>query len=399
MKVELSVDQKEFIKEITELRSQLNSALADGIIDDDFHKRLEELTEKEERLLKDLLPYYREYIPQAGKVSMSVRKIKKLGAVQPESYIQMVKRITDKLFITSSISGEIRFLLVENSSHGELTYQWGQPIEDIKEAVSFVHVLNGKTLFLFGVRGGCYKLLLDTTESLPSAKKIQLEDAPLSHKSDGFGRCAVLSENTIATEWGEDSIAVLEISSSGNITVLPQSAVALPDWIVMESMGENTLAVGTDTGELLIIKADNQRLKIVARKQVLTQRIRCIAPLDSHGSILVAGDKGSVSILYIANNSIENGVEYSLKGNLFSAVSANGTGVILSDDGIIYLLEENFGKWRINESVTMEDVFFISINAYILGEYLLLDLDNEVNLLEIDRVDTPESLWSLPLYI
>ncbi|MPM29966.1 hypothetical protein SDC9_76508 [bioreactor metagenome] len=87
-----------------------------------------------------------------------------------------------------------------------------------------------------------------------------------------------------------------------------------------------------------------------------------------------------------------------LKGNLFDVQSKKGTAVVLSEDGIIYLLEENFGNWYLNYEAAIKDVFFTNVLKLEISKYLLMDVEGKLNLLDIDRIDTPKDLWAMPLY-
>nr|WP_242976219.1 hypothetical protein [Clostridium sporogenes] len=59
MKINLSVDRKDFKNQVKELREKLNECQRDGILDDDFKEQLNKLLKVEEELLTDLIPYYR----------------------------------------------------------------------------------------------------------------------------------------------------------------------------------------------------------------------------------------------------------------------------------------------------------------------------------------------------
>ena len=87
-----------------------------------------------------------------------------------------------------------------------------------------------------------------------------------------------------------------------------------------------------------------------------------------------------------------------LIGNLFSVQSKKGTAIVLSEDGIIYLLEENFGNWYLNDEVDIKDIFFTNVLKLGISKYLLMDVEGKLNLLDIDRIDTPKDLWDLPRY-
>ena len=61
MKINLSVNAKEFKRQVENLRQKLNECQANGILDEGFKEQLNKLLKMEEELLTDLIPYYRVY--------------------------------------------------------------------------------------------------------------------------------------------------------------------------------------------------------------------------------------------------------------------------------------------------------------------------------------------------
>lgn len=86
MKINLSVNGKEFKKQVEELREKLNKCQSNGILDDSFKEQLKRLLKMEEELLTDLIPYYRVYANDIKKTSMRISPIKQLGAFSFESF-------------------------------------------------------------------------------------------------------------------------------------------------------------------------------------------------------------------------------------------------------------------------------------------------------------------------
>jgi len=76
----LSVDGKEFKDQVKDLRTKLNECLTNGVLDEDFEEQLDKLSQIEEELLSDLIPYYRVYVDNITKTSMQINPIKQLGA-------------------------------------------------------------------------------------------------------------------------------------------------------------------------------------------------------------------------------------------------------------------------------------------------------------------------------
>jgi hypothetical protein len=130
------------------------------------------------------------------------------------------------------------------------------------------------------------------------------------------------------------------------------------------------------------------------------RQIRCLEDEnESMSFLIVTGNNGQLKILSLNGNSIEITIGWNdLKGNLFEVQSEKGTAAILSEDGILYLLEENFGDWYLNKEATIKDVFFTNVFQLDISKYLLMDIEGKLNLLYIDRINTPNDLWDLPLY-
>ncbi len=113
MKINLSVDRKDFKSQVKELREKLNGCQRDGILDDDFKEQLNKLLKVEEELLTDLIPYYRVYANDIKKTSLSINPIKQLGPFSFDSFLQTTLRINKNLFITSSIDRKIQFFYID----------------------------------------------------------------------------------------------------------------------------------------------------------------------------------------------------------------------------------------------------------------------------------------------
>ena len=156
-------------------------------------------------------------------------------------------------------------------------------------------------------------------------------------------------------------------------------------------------------GELYFIKYENRQLTITDKVNFLNDEIRQIRCLEhengNENSFIVTGNKGHLKIFSLYENVITIKIELNdLIGNLFSVQSKKGTAIVLSEDGIIYLLEENFGNWYLNDEAAIKEVFLTNVLKLEISKYLLMDVEGKLNLLDIDRIDTPKDLWDLPRY-
>lgn len=142
------------------------------------------------------------------------------------------------------------------------------------------------------------------------------------------------------------------------------ASLPISNIIGMEKTGADDFAVGTKTGEIYLINRNYNNLSIVNKIKIPDCEIRKIHNLENEkgqkDTLLSIGNNGKLHIISLDGmdiNILDEG-DF-LKGNLFDAESSKGTAVILSEDGIIYLLEENFGKWHINKDSIMEGAFFL----------------------------------------
>jgi hypothetical protein len=411
MKINLSVDGKDFKSQIKELREKLNECQRNGILDDGFKEQLNKLLKVEEELLTDLIPYYRVYANDIQKTSMRINPIKQLGAFSFDSFLQTTLRINKNLFITSSIDRKVQFfyidILDDFSDYNQIEGEWSPPIKEIKETISFIYKLNNKEILLLGVRGGWYLLSSDNFHKLPNVNgDIKVKRVQTNHDFNGFGRCLAIRDGLFVVENGDEKLNLFEIIKENDeycLVFYKDIYCTIPNWTVLEKINDDYFVVGTKMGNLYFIKYENRQLNITEKIDFLNDEIRQIRCLedenDNKKSLIVVGNKGKLKIFSLYEDSETMKIELNdLKGNLFDIQSKKGTAIVLSEDGIIYLLEENFENWHLNEEATIKDIFFTNVFKLDISKYLLMDIEGKLNLLHIDRIDTPKDLWNLPLY-
>lgn len=400
----LSVDEKVFKKQVKDLRKKLNECLANGIMEDGFQEQLDKLSQIEQELLTELIPYYRVY--NIKKTSIKINPIKQLGAFSFDSFLQTTLRINKNLFITSGIDGKVQFFYISDDNN-QIEVEWSPPIKDIKEAISFIYKLNDKEILLFGVRGGCYLLSSDNFDQIPDVDgQVKVTRIQTEHDFNGFGRCLAIFDNLFVVENGEEKLNLIEIIKEKDeyrLVFHKDIYCTIPNWTTLEKINEYYFAAGTKMGELYFIKYENKQLTITEKINFLNDEIRQIRCLEdengSKSSLIVTGNKGTLKIFSLYEDEKTGKIEFNdLKGNLFDIKSKKGTAVVLSEDGIIYLLEENFGNWYLNDEAAIKDVFFTNVLKLEVSKYLLMDVEGKLNLLDIGRIDTPKDLWELPLY-
>jgi len=403
MKTNLSVDVEYFKNQVGILRKKLNKCKTNGILDEGFEEQLEKLSQIEENLLTELIPYYRVYVDNIKKTYMEINPTKQLGAFGFDSFLGSISSINKNLFITASVDRSVQFFHIDTCADVQIKVEWSAPIKEVKERISFIYKLNDKEILLFGAIGGCYLISSDSFEQILDAEgQIKVEKIGMDYDFNGFGRCLAINDDLFVVENGEEKLSLFEIIKEKDEYQLifhEDIYCSIPNWTTMENISDDYFVVGTRTGKLYFIKYENKQLIITEEMDFLNDEIRKIKFLENENgkkdSLLVVGNKGQLKIfsLYEDVKNIDD-----LKGNLFDVESKKGTAVVLSEDGIVYLLEENFGKWYLNEESTIKDVFFTNVLKLDISKYLLMDIEGKLNLLDISRINTPKDLWNLPLY-
>lgn len=404
MKINLSVDGKNFKDQVKTLRKKLNECKANGILDEGFEEQLDRLSKIEEELLTELIPYYRVYADDIKKTSMEIKSIRALGAFSFDSFLQSTLKINKNFFIISSIDGNVQFFYIDDI---QIEGEWSPPIKEIKKRLSFIYKLSDKEILLFGVIGDCYLLSSDSFDGIPDvSEQIKVKKIQMDNDFSGFGRCLAISDNLLVVENGEEKLNLFEIIKEKDeygLTFYKEIYCTIPNYTALEKIRDNYFVVGTKMGKLYFVKYENRQFIITEEIDCLNdeiRQIRCLEDEDgSKNSLIVIGNKGRFKIFSLYDDTKAIKMERDdLKGNLFDVQSTRGTAVVLSEDGIIYLFEENFGNWYLNEKATIKDAFFTNVLKLDISKYLLMDVEGKLNLLDIDRIDTPDDLWNLPLY-
>lgn len=411
MKINLSVDEKDFKNQVEDLRKRLDECRINGILDDDFEAQLKRLSQIEEKLLAEIIPYYRVDAKHLKKTSMQINPIKKLGAFSFEGFVQSMLRIDENLFIVIGVDRKVQFFYIDIVddlyNHAQFEVEWSTPIKEIRERISFIYKLNDKEILLFGSTGGCYLISSNSFDQIPNVnREIKIKKIGTDHEFNGSERCLAINYGLFVVENGEGRLNLFEILKAKDgyrLAFHKDIHCTIPNLTALEKISDDYFVAGTRTGSLYFIKYENEAFIIKEKFNFLNdeiRRIRCLENEDGNeDSIIVIGNGGQIKILFLYEDLKTIKVEKDdLKGNLFDVQSKKGTAIVLSEDGIIYLLEENLGNWYLNEEATIKDMFFTNILKFDISKYLLMDLEGKLNILDIDRIATPKDLWDLPLY-
>lgn len=389
----LSLDKNNFRKDIEELRKELNKIRENGILEENFSEKLKKMERLEKDLLENLIPQYRKLPNYLDKDKISIKKLKEIGSSVIEGFIERYLKITNNLYIISTDKRKIQFIYINKN----LEVETSLPI-DIKDNVSYFYKIKSDEILLITLRGKTYKILIKNLDKLQNTKDdIEIVEVKNDFSKSYIERIILLEKNIFLVEDSETKLNLVKLDSE--INCFKNISLYIKNWTNFERIKDNEFLLSDDKGYLYRIRLDNNEFQILEKKE-LNFNIRKIKLLEDealeNNKFAILGDKGNLVVIEI-NSKIQILENFNnLIGNLFEIDSKVGTAIILSEDGVLYLLEENLNKWHLTKNYK-KDLFYTNIIGINSKNYIGIDLDQKFNLICIDRIITSEDLWKVDL--
>lgn len=392
MKINLNFDDKNLKNRVLNLRQELDKTLKSGILDEDFEDRLKLLESEENLLLEKLVPYFREYGNKKIKINMI--DIEERGIYNLENFLYSYAKINENLYILNSIDMETRFFYIFEKSEFEIEYS--DKIKKLKNH-RFTKIIKYKEdeLLLFSVKGNVFSLKLNIDNKLPNTfTDIEIKELDVNFKNINFGNILYLGDDNFIAE-SNSSICLGKYSDSS--FNLEKRYLKINDLKDLVKIDKNIFIAAKLDGELIKIKVEKNKLVVLNRIQTnhILRKIKLLENEDKNfEKLAILGNDGIFIIL--DKDTFKVISREKLDGNLFDISTNSGTAIILSEDGNLYVFEENFNKW--NLKITLEDVFYTNIINFNEKNYLILNLDGKFERLNIDRVFSKDDLKNIALY-
>lgn len=400
--MKFSVNIKKFNDNLIELRKDLNKTLKKGYLNDNFKEKLLDLEEDEKLILNKLLIYYRVYAPDIYETKINVNPIKLNGTYKMDTYLKTYARISEDTFIISDYNQNIMFLRITKKDKLEL--EISPAVKNFNKFLIYMFPLSEKEILAFTASGDIFIFLYsdinDIFEDINNLKIAKIETA-----FKGFENVINLKDNSFLCQVGKSEIFLLEIKKD-NFSLEIKSHINLIEESnevnSLEKISELEFVAGTSSGELIISKIKDNKINIGAKVKVLNKPINKVSLLENENldkSICIAlGNEGSFALYNLEQRKSVNLENKDFKGNLFDIESEKGTCVVLSEDGYVYLLEENMENWSVNKKVTLSEKFFVNVLAIKNSNYLTVDIYGNFYVVDVDRLDSIEKLRNLNLY-
>lgn len=399
MKNEVLEKRDEFKEKVKDLRLRLNTIKTTGILDKDFERDIKNLKIEEEEILKELIPYFRTY-SKKHKSTSELLETKESGSFRFNSFLSSFLRLNENLFIVSGTNKNTMFFYIDEKS---LKAEWSENIKEIKENISYIYKIDSENLLLFGIKSGVYLLNFKNKNKILNINRdVKVQKLKTNFRETSFGRTLRISENIFLTENGEDKINLYKFNYNKKESYLEYFEdvfIEIKNWTNFQKIKDNYFVVSDKLGKLCFIEFKNNKFNIIKeiKTNILIRNISLIERENSVKDLLVLGEDGKLLVLNLGT--FEKNLEINnLSGNLFTSSSNLGTVVVLSEDGIIYIIEENFSNWELSKNCTIKNTFATDVISLKESKYLLMNLEGKFDLLNISRINNTEDLWNLPLY-
>ena len=399
--MKFSTNTKEFKENLIKLRDELKDTLKDGEIEENFQDKLLDLEKRENLILKEILPYYRLYAPDLYETKINLNPINIEGSYKSETYLKTYLKIKEDVFLFADSKQRLYFAKILDKISPKI--ELSSPIKDFYNLIIYMYKTDESKSLLFTVNGDIFILYCkdfeDTFENIKTVKIFKLEP-----NFKGFENIINLKDNKFLCQVGKNKLLILEFNESySKFKVKCEHKISIKEDEITSllKMSGREVSMATRSGFFLQAKYTDDEIEIIEKIKIFDSPINRLEFLENENSekkhLAILGDNGNFALYNFENKKVIEIEKEKLKGNLFNIISKNGAALILTEDGIVYLLEENFDKWKLNKKVTLSEKFFINIIPLDKENFLTDDVYGNFEILKIDRLDSVVKLHNIDL--
>lgn len=400
--MKFSININEFKENLIKLRKDLNESLEKGNLEEGFEDELLAIEENENIILKELLSYYRLYVPDLYETRINNFPIEIEGTFKSESYLKSYLKIKKDIFFFCDSNQKSFFgrIMDDNKSKLELS----SPIKNFNKMIIHCYQINKDEFLVFTVNGEIFifscKNIEDFFENINLLKINKVEI-----KFKGFESIINLEDKKFLCQLGRNDLSILEFnddySEAKVINQIKLSSVK-EEITSMIKISNSKFAIATSDGSILEAKYFDEEIIIEKKTNIFEGRIEKLALLEDENFdkniCIILGGSGNLALYDLEKKVVISLEKEKIKGNLFNISTENGTALILTEDGFVYLLEENMGEWKLNPKVFLSELFLINLMPIGSSKFLAVDFNGNFSILDIDRLDSLDKLHSINLY-
>jgi len=398
MKFSENIDK--YKERLIKLREDLNKTLEKGQLDENFEEKLLELEKRESKILKELLPYYRQLAPEIYPTKVDEIPVKASGTFKLSTYLKSYLCIDQNIFILASAAQKVQFMRISEDNY---KIELSQPIKNFNKLIVYMSALSLDKILLFAVTGDIFMFQSNDFEGIIENIK-NLKKYKLGKINQGFENVIKIEENKFLCQIGANEFLVLKIDPM-NLSFEIKKRIDLSKTAQevnsLAKINDSYLGLGSNRGELLLAKYKEDELIIDKKIKTLDSPINYLTSLENEklekNICLGLGDKKNFFLYDLDSEKILNLENQNFKGNIYNIESKKGSAIVLTDDFYLYLLEENMGKWTLNQEFSTSDRYYVNVIALSSSNYFTIDLNGDFQILKIDRLDSIEKLRNIDL--
>lgn len=399
--MKFSENTKEFKKNLIKLRDELNITLKNGKLEENFEDKLLDLEKRENLILKEILPYYRLYAPDLYETKINFNQVEIEGSYKSETYLKAYLKIKENVFLFADSKQRLYFAKILDKISPKI--ELSSPIKDFYKLIIYMHKIDEERILAFTVNGDIftfsYKDVEDVFENVNYVKIVKLKSNFI-----GFESIINLKDNKFLCQVGKNELLILKFNESySQFKVKCEHKISIKEDEITSllKMSGREVIMSTRRGYILQAKYTDDEKEIIEKIKIFDSPINRLEFLENENSeikhLAILGDNGNFALYNFENKKVIEIEKEKLKGNLFNIISKNGAALILTEDGFVYFLEENFDKWKLNKKVTLSEKFFINIIPLDKENFLTDDVYGNFEILKIDRLDSVEKLHNIEL--
>lgn len=401
--MKFSINTKEFEDNLIKLREELNNSLLKGNkVSDDFEDELLELEEKQEEMEKELLSYYRSYSDNIYKSKIQIIPIKLEGSFNSESYLKSSLKIDEDIFLFSYINQKLHFarMLDEDDEKIELS----QAVKNFEDLIIYMKKINDNKILAFSISGGIYTLSYEDIDSVfENINSLKIYKFKTYFKE--FENVIELGNNKFLLQTLKSDLTLLEFNkdySDFNLIIEEEISIEEDEISSLVEIGNSKFLMGTREGFLLEGEYKSDHISVKEKIKIFEGPLNKLWILENFNRqkeyCACLGNDGNFALFNFKKNKIIKLKSEEIAGKLFEIKSKNGTSIFLSEDGLVYVLEEKMGEWELNEDLTKPDLFIVNVIVKDSSSYLCLDIYGNFSNIKIDHLDSIEKLYNLELF-
>ena len=389
----LSEKIKEYRDIIKILRTSLNYTLKSSILEEDFYKNLNYAKSLEREILEDILPLYRE--KEKHKADISLYKYSLQGSYIERGFIENIISVREDIYLLSSSKQNTRFLLLDRENK---TYEFTDILKEVDDRVVYFKKYN-KIIYIFTVLGKIYALNTENIDKfIYYGEKLDIKELDKDSDIYGFETLMEIDKNKFISI--EEDRVELFILEKNRLNYKKDIYLNIDNPKALKKLSHAKFLIGDIKGNVYLVGYKDGNFIVEDKLNLVEGEILYIDIYSLENDRKIAFISTVNNYLYLVDiDKFKILKKFDFDGNIYKTFHNKNSLIALSDTGKIYLFEENLKAINLNKNRELSNKFISSGSSLADNrDYLLFDIDGNLNILKVNRLEDIEDLRKISLY-